>query len=128
VEMVYLVVTGYNDSGECAEWILEKHLEYLGPETPIHINRYYPANYWKKPPTPLSKLLEFRDTALKMGIEYVYIGNVGYPSLEDTKCPKCGKILIRRSGYRVTYYKLDGKNCPGCGYKINLRGEISKWT
>jgi pyruvate formate lyase activating enzyme len=128
VEMVYLVVTGCNDSSECAEWILEKHLEYLGPETPIHINRYYPANYWKKPPTPLSKLLEFKDMALKMGIEYVYIGNVGYPGIEDTKCPKCGKTLIRRSGYRVTYYKLDGGNCPRCGHRINLRGEISKWT
>jgi len=98
----------------------------LGPETPIHINRYYPANYWKEPPTSLSKLLEFREIALKMGIEYVYIGNIGYSGLEDTKCPKCGKTLIRRSGYRVIYYKLDGKSCPRCGYKINLKGEISK--
>ena len=122
VEMVYLVVTGFNDSSECAEWIFEKHLEYLGEAAPIHINRYYPANFWNKPSTPLGKLLKFRDMALRMGIEYVYVGNVGMPELEATKCPRCGKILIERSGYRVTYFKLDGDRCPRCGYKITLKG------
>jgi len=122
VEMVYLVVTGYNDSRECAEWILEKHLEYLGPETPIHINRYYPANYWKEPPTPLSKLLEFRDMALKMGITYVYVGNIGVPELESTFCPGCGKCLITRHLHRVIHYRLDDGRCPRCGRKIMIRG------
>ncbi len=123
VEMVYLVVTGFNDHPECAEWIFEKHLDYLGPKTPLHINRYYPANFWNKPPTPLRKLLEFRDMALRMGIEYVYIGNVGMPELEATRCPKCGKMLIERSRYRVTYFKLDNSRCLRCGYKITLKGK-----
>ncbi|MEM4766153.1 MAG: radical SAM protein [Nitrososphaerota archaeon] len=123
VEMVYLVVTGFNDSEECAEWIFEKHLEYLGESTPIHINRYYPANFWKNPPTPLSKLLKFREMAAKEGIEYVYVGNVGIPDLETTKCPKCGKKLIIRNLHRVVYYKLDGDRCPNCGCKITLRGK-----
>ncbi|MCS7132101.1 MAG: radical SAM protein [Aigarchaeota archaeon] len=124
VEMVYLVVTGFNDSEECAEWIFEKHLECLGGHIPIHVNRYYPANFWSKSPTPLSRLLEFRDMALKMGIEYVYVGNVGIPELEATICPKCGKRLIARHLYRVTYYKLDGDKCPRCGHKITLRGRF----
>jgi len=123
VEMVYLVVTGFNDSEQCAEWIFEKHLEYLGEAAPIHINRYYPANLWKKPATSLSKLLRFREIALRMGIEYVYVGNVGMRELERTKCPKCGKTLIERSGYRVTYFKLDNSRCPRCGYKITLKGK-----
>ncbi|MEM1976488.1 MAG: radical SAM protein [Nitrososphaerota archaeon] len=123
VEMVYLVVTGFNDSEECAEWIFEKHLEYLGESTPIHINRYYPANFWKNPPTPLSKLLKFREMAAKKGIEYVYVGNIRIPEFETTKCPKCGKILIARSFYRVTYYRLNKDECPKCGHKITLRGK-----
>lgn len=123
VEMVYLVVTGFNDFEECAEWIFEKHLEYLGESTPIHINRYYPANFWNKPLTPLKKLLKLREMALKMGIEYAYIGNVGISELETTTCPKCGKRLIIRNFHRVIYYKLDGDRCPNCGHRITLRGK-----
>jgi len=126
VEMVYLVVTGFNDSEESANWILEKHLDYLGPETPLHINRYYPANYWREPATSLGKLLEIRDLAKAQGVEYVYIGNVGYPGLEDTRCPRCGKTLIARSGYRVIHYGLEDDRCPRCGRRINLRGRLSK--
>ncbi|NPA96291.1 MAG: radical SAM protein, partial [Crenarchaeota archaeon] len=84
VEMVYLVVTGANDSEECYRWIIDKHLDYLGPETPLHINRYVPAHLWHKPPTPLSKLLQIANYARKQGIEYVYIGNVHDPELEST--------------------------------------------
>lgn len=126
VEMVHLVVTRANDDPECFEWIIDKHIEYLGHSTPLHINRYYPAHRWREPPTPAWKLLEWRREALREGIEYVYIGNLGDPELETTRCPRCGKVLIRREGYRVTYFALDCSNgkcrCPRCGYPINIRG------
>jgi len=124
VEMVYLVVTGFNDDTECAEWIFGKHLDYLGSDTPIHINRYYPANFWKKPATSLNRLLEFRNLALKLGIEYVYVGNVGIPELEATTCPRCGKTLILRNFYRVTYYGIKDDKCHRCGKRIPLRGRF----
>ncbi|MDW8035203.1 MAG: radical SAM protein, partial [Candidatus Korarchaeum sp.] len=44
VEMVYLVVTGANDTESCFEWVLDKHISHLDPEVPLHINRYFPAN------------------------------------------------------------------------------------
>ncbi len=123
VEMVFLVVTGFNDDWECFKWVIDKHLNYLGQEIPLHINKYYPANYWHKPEPPLNKLVEFRDYALSQGISYVYIGNVGSTEFESTKCPRCGKTLIVRSWFRVRYYGLtpDGR-CPRCGLKIYLRG------
>ena len=122
VEMVYLVVTGFNDQEECIEWVLEKHLDMLGSDIPLHVNRYYPAHVWKKPPTSLRKLLKVREMARQMGIDYVYVGNIGFPELEFTKCPKCGKTLIARHNYRVTYYALDRGRCPRCGHKIPMRG------
>ena len=122
VEMIYLMVTGFNDSEECIEWILEKHLEILGPETPLHINRYYPAHNWREPPTSLPKLLKAREMAKKIGIEYVYVGNVGISELEATRCPKCGKMLIERHRYRVTYFRLEDNRCPRCGKRIPIRG------
>lgn len=124
VEMVYLVVTGFNDGEECVEWILGKHLDLLGSDTPLHINRYYPAHVWRKPPTPLSKLLEIKRKAEQLGIHYVYVGNVGIPELEETRCPKCGKTLITRRNYRVTYHHLNGDRCPRCRYRIPIRGKF----
>ncbi len=123
VEMVFLVVTGANDSRECIEWVLEKHYDILGPQVPLHINRYYPANKYHEPPTRVETLLWAYQKAKEIGIEYVYVGNLGAPELETTYCPKCGKVLIERRGYRVTYYNVSSDNkCPRCGYKINLRG------
>lgn len=129
VEMVYLVVTNTNDFDECYEWIIDNHLRYLGSSTPIHINRYYPAHRWLEPPTPMEKLLEIRDKAIKAGIEYVYVGNVGVPEFEATRCPRCGKVLIARDGYRVRHFNLsrDGDNyrCPRCGYLIPIKGKYT---
>ncbi len=126
VEMVYLVVTNANDYEECYKWIISKHLDYLGPRVPLHINRYYPAHNWYEPPTPLEKLLEIAEYARREGIEFVYVGNVGDPELESTRCPKCNKVLIRRYRYRVTYFNLDvvgnRYRCPRCGYEIPIRG------
>ncbi len=126
VEMVYLVVTGYNE--ECADWIIEKHLDALGEDVPLHVNRYYPAHRWRQPPTRLELLLDIAGKARKTGINYVYVGNVGDPGLEVTRCPKCGRVLIARKRYRVVYWNLDysgGKyRCPHCGHSIPIRGRF----
>ncbi len=126
VEMVYLVVANTNDSEECYEWIIDKHLSCLGSSVPLHVNRYHPAHRWSEPPTPLGKLLEIRSAAARAGIEYVYVGNVGDPEYEATRCPRCGKVLVRRSWYRVTYFGLDRTGdrhrCPRCGHEVPIRG------
>lgn len=131
VEIVYLVVTNTNDFEECYEWIIEKHLNMLGGNIPLHINRYYPANYWREPPTPINTLHKIAEKARREGIEYVYIGNIGDPELETTRCPRCGRVLVKRYNYRVTYFKLDKSNgkyrCPSCGYEVYMRGRYIPW-
>ena len=125
VEMVFLVVTGANDYSECYEWVLEKHVGILGYDVPLHINRYYPSWKYHGPPTSLKVLLEiYRKAKEEYGIRYVYVGNIGDPKYETTYCPKCGKPLITRSGYRVIYYRLTKDNkCPYCGFKVNIVGK-----
>ncbi|MCS7112019.1 MAG: radical SAM protein [Ignisphaera sp.] len=131
VEMVYLVVTNTNDFDECVEWIIDNHISYLGHSVPLHINRYYPAHRWREPPTPLEKLLWIAEKARGEGIEYTYIGNVGDPQLESTKCPKCGKTLIYRHRYRVLEFNLDRDDyryrCSRCGYRIPITGRYIQW-
>ncbi|MGB9630419.1 MAG: radical SAM protein [Candidatus Methanodesulfokora sp.] len=126
VEIVFLVVPKANDFEGCVDWLLDKHLSLLGPDVPLHINRYFPAHLWKEPPTPVKDLLSLAERARKEGIKYVYVGNIGDPELESTKCPNCGKILIRRSWHRVTYFSLVYENgvhkCPRCGHRIYMRG------
>jgi len=127
VEMVYLVVTNTNDFDECVDWIIGKHLDVLGPEIPLHVNRYYPANRWTEPPTSIGKLLNIAYKARREGLKYVYIGNIGDPDLESTRCPKCGKMLIFRYRYRVREFNLvmEGGTyrCPRCGYSVPIRGK-----
>lgn len=128
VEMVYLVVTGANDSESCFEWILDKHLSYLGPEVPLHVNRYFPANRWREPPTDVSLLLKFRREAIREGVDFVYVGNLFVSELESTYCPRCGKLLIRRRSNRFVSSNLtregDRWACPRCGRRIPMRGEV----
>ena len=127
VEMVYLVVTNTNDSEETVNWILKQHADKLGCNVPLHINRYYPQHAWREPPTPIEKLLEIAELARReYGLKYVYIGNVSKPELESTKCPRCGRTVIYRVGYRVLKYDLARDNrCPNCGEKIPIRGRFT---
>ncbi|HHC19266.1 MAG TPA: AmmeMemoRadiSam system radical SAM enzyme [Euryarchaeota archaeon] len=125
VEMVFLIVTGANDSEECIKWVLERHLDTLGEDVPLHINRYYPAYKYHEPPTSYEKLLFAYNYARDIGIKYVYVGNIPEEEYQDTKCPKCGKVLIKRRRARVIYWALDDrKKCPRCGTKVPVYGEF----
>jgi len=124
VEMVLLVVPGFNDSMECIEWIVRRHLEVLGPDIPLHINRYYPAYKYNRPPTHIKTLIDAYKIAREYGLKYVYVGNVWEPSLETTYCPRCNEALIVRDGYRVVKAKIKDGRCSRCGEKIYLTGKI----
>jgi len=39
-------------------------------------------------------------------------------SYENTYCPGCGELLVRRWGLSVTQYRLEDKKCPRCGRAI----------
>lgn len=126
VEIVYLVVPGFNDDDKCIDWLINNHLDLLGEDVPLHLNRYYPANRYHMPATSIDKLLKARDAAKTTGINYVYVGNVDLPQLESTYCPKCGKLLIERRRYRVTYYSLDNGRCVRCKQRVPIRGKYIK--
>jgi len=120
VEMIHLVVTGINDNKMKIEGLIKKHLNILGPETPLHFTRYFPAYRYFNPPTP-TDILEFAyKEARRQGIYYPYIGNIPGHPFENTYCPYCGTLLIERVGYRITRWEIKGKNCPHCKKEVHL--------
>jgi pyruvate formate lyase activating enzyme len=123
VEVVTNVVPGINDDEsqltDLARWIAEE----LGPETPWHITRFFPyLDFADKPPTPLTTLRLARDIGVAAGLHYVYLGNVSEPGSEDTRCPGCGDVLVKRDGYTVLESAGVGGSCPGCGRPTDVVG------
>lgn len=116
VEITTLLVTGLNDGAEEVERLTD-WLAALDPEIPLHFSRYFPNYKMNLPPTPLQSLSRAREIALKK-LRYVYIGNAPELDGSDTRCPGCGKLLIRRQGYQVRPEEIAGGNCPDCGGKI----------
>jgi len=123
VEVVYLVVTEATDGEQVILETIERHLKELGADTPIHFTRYYPAYLYDKPPTSVKKLEWCYNQAKREGVKFPYIGNVPGHPYENTYCPECGELLIKRYGPRVVEYRVtEGGRCPRCGEEIPITG------
>ena len=122
IEVINLIIPTLNDSPdeirEMSKWIYDN----LGADTPVHFTRFHP--YYKLqnlPPTPLETLEMAYDIAAKEGLRYIYLGNVPNTDKENTLCPKCQKLLIRRGIFAVEEYNVtDDMTCPQCGEAIPI--------
>ena len=118
VEMVNLIVTDVNDDEETIRDVIENHLKYVGEKIPLHFTRYHPAYMFKKPPTRIQTLEKAIEMARREGVEFVYIGNVPGHRYEDTFCPECGELVVRRYSYVVLENRVKDGKCPRCGYEL----------
>ncbi len=119
LELPILVVPTLNDDEDQIRGMCRWIMDNLGPDVPVHFNRFTPMYKLKHlPPTPVKTLERARKIAREEGINYVYIGNVpGHPA-NNTYCAHCGKLIIGRMGFFVTeYHIVDGK-CKYCGNPI----------
>jgi pyruvate formate lyase activating enzyme len=122
VEVVTNVTPGFNDDEDqlsgIASWIRDE----LGPETPWHVTRFAPhLRLAHVEPTPVATLERARAIGLGAGLSFVYLGNVPGHDGENTRCPTCGELLVRRRGLAVLECKLAGGRCPTCGSTIQGR-------
>jgi pyruvate formate lyase activating enzyme len=119
LEIVVLLVPTLNDSAEeirdLSRWVHKT----LGPDVPVHFTRFHPTyRLTDLPPTPVATLERSWKIGREAGLNYVYLGNVpGHPG-ENTVCPGCGEILIRRVGFRVITNDLVKGACAKCKRKI----------
>ena len=119
LEITCLIIPGLNDEAvkikEMCIWIKEN----LGDEVPVHFSRFMPAfRLMNLPPTSQEKLEEVYKIAKNVGLKYVYIGNVPGHWGESTICPHCGKIVIKRIGYKILENNIKDGKCKFCGNKI----------
>ena len=121
VEVVTLVIPGFNDSID-ELWDLSRFLVSVSADIPWHVTAYHPDYRMEDiPATPAAILQQAAEIGEEAGLQFVYAGNLPgkVGSLEDTLCPKCKHILIRRRGFWVLENHLTSAgNCPDCGQKI----------
>jgi len=119
-EITNLIVPTYTDNisviSDMCKWLVDN----IGPDYPIHFSRFHPDHKLTGLPwTPVETLEEARQVARDAGLRYPYIGNVrGVDNSETTLCPKCGKVVIQRSGYRVGQVNMNNGACKSCDTKI----------
>jgi len=115
-EITNLVIPEENDSSDefkaMCHWILTN----LGDQVPLHFTAFHPDfRLDHRPPTPAKTLLRAREIALRLGLKYVYVGNVDDAPHQSTYCGGCGTMLIERNWFEIGQYELDGNHCRHCG-------------
>jgi len=118
VELTNLVVTGLNDSDqdlqELVDWVAR-----LNPDIPLHFSAYRPMYKMSNPPTPIERLHKAYELG-KEKLKWVYVGNAYLDIGQDSICPVCNTILVKRQGYDVEIIDLQGSRCQKCKTEHNF--------
>ena len=118
VELTNLIIPGKNDDTIEIEKMINWVLENCGDDVPLHFSAFHPAYKMQgNPSTPPEKVIEARKIALKLGVKYVYTGNIPDSSGNTTFCPKCKKPLNERGWFSSRKSNLLNGKC-GCGEVI----------
>ncbi len=121
VEIVTLVIPGFNDSNE---ELMEaaRFIASVSSRIPWHVTAFHPDYHMTdSPPTSASTLVRAAEIGEEAGLNYVYAGNIpgrtrGY---EDTHCPHCSQVLVRRTGFTIQLYAITSQGtCPKCGTQV----------
>jgi len=119
LEVTNLVIPTLNDKPEHLRRLVRWVRQNLGSETPMHFSRFSPRYKMRHLPATSAKTLDMaRQIALEEGLHYVYIGNILSAEGQNTYCPSCKSLLIKRSGYTILQNRLSRGCCPDCGKEI----------
>lgn len=96
---------------------IARFIARLSRDIPWHVTAFFPTyRLHDRPPTGPDALERAREIGLEEGLHFVYCGNIRTRGGQDTACPGCGRILVRRG--RMACLSLettsDGR-CPQCG-------------
>ena len=119
LELTTLIIPGLNDSDTDLQGIASFIATNLGIDTPWHVSQFYPTyQLTDHPRTPPDTLRRARDIGRAAGLRYVYEGNIPGEGGENTCCPSCSSVLIKRYGYVIKSDRISNGTCPDCGDAI----------
>ncbi|MDP2661102.1 MAG: AmmeMemoRadiSam system radical SAM enzyme [Dehalococcoidia bacterium] len=126
MEVVTNVIPSMNDDDDQLEGIARWMVRSLGPSTPWHVTRFHPDHLLRHiPSTPISTLERACDLGQRAGLQFVYLGNVPGTDKENTLCPACGRLAVRRLGYQTEVVGMADGRCSHCQADLNMRGRGS---
>jgi pyruvate formate lyase activating enzyme len=123
LEIVTLLIPDFNDADDELRRLTE-FIAGVSPDIPWHVTAFhtdYKMQGDGQRDTSPADLLRAVEIGRKAGLQYVYAGNL--PGMvgdsEDTRCPQCRQILIRRYGYLIEDYRLSPEGrCFRCNFQI----------
>ncbi len=119
IELINLIVPTWNDKDTNIKNLCLWVLDNVGPDVPVHFSKFWPTHQLKNlPPTPTETLTNAWQIAKSLGINYPYVGNVPGHEGNNTYCPQCGNLIIKRGGYSIIENNLTDGICNFCGKKI----------
>ena len=120
LEVTTLLIPGRNDEEQELRDIA-RFLHGLGEEVPWHISAYHPTyRMTDRPRTPVKTLRRAWEIGKEEGLLFVYTGNVPGDEGENTYCPGCGALVIRRWGFQVLSMDLEKGRCTRCNRELPI--------
>jgi pyruvate formate lyase activating enzyme len=119
VELTNLIIPTLNDDMKMVEKMCNWIKDNVGTEAPLHFSRFFPMYKLEHlPVTSPGTLFEAAKVAKKIGLKYVYIGNIINEEGENTYCPKCNNLLVKRQVFEVLENNISKGKCKKCKQDI----------
>ena len=118
VEVTNLIIPTLNDTDADFHKVVD-FIAGVNRKIPLHFSRYYPSYQLDVPATSPEKLMEAYNIAVKK-LDYVYVGNIRIPGMEDTHCPNCNNLLVRRNGFFSYFVGIENGKCANCGAETDI--------
>jgi pyruvate formate lyase activating enzyme len=124
LEITTLLIPELSDNLDTLKNLANFIASEFDAETPWHISRFSPEISWKlkdKNTTKDEVVYEAYEIGKNAGLKYVYAGNMPGDEKENTYCPTCGELAVRRFGYDVERFDQNGL-CANCEKSLNIIG------
>ena len=121
LETTTLIIPTLSDSFEMLKRAAD-FIAQLDSDIPWHLSKFSADISWKLkdlPDTGDSLIHQVYEIGKEAGLKYVYVGNIPGDQKENTYCPACGELAIRRLGYHIE--RMDNKGrCAVCDKDLGI--------
>ncbi len=122
LEITTLIIPKLSDDIEMLSSLAKFIVKELGADTPWHISKFFSKPSWKLfdlTATGDDLIYKAYEIGKDVGLKYVYVGNLPGDQKENTYCPKCGELCVRRMGHYIERLDIDGR-CLKCDTSLDI--------